>query len=173
MKFSSLAATLRLSCLLLAPAAGLLLTACATKETDTVAVDYSKQDDALIQKYLADNKITTAQKQPSGLYYVPVTTNASGTAAVAGKTVAVLYTGTLLDNTVFDASSKNGNKPIEFVLGAGRVIKGWDEGIALMHKGEKGVLLIPSALGYGAAGAGSAIPPNTVIKFDVEVTDVK
>ena len=162
---------LRLAFLAL-PATSLLLSACATKETDTVAVDYSKQDDALIQKYLADNKITTAQKQPSGLYYVPVTTNATGTAA-AGKTVVVLYTGTLLDNTVFDASSKNGNKPIEFVLGTGRVIKGWDEGIALMRKGEKGVLLIPSALGYGANGAGSAIPPNTVIKFDVELTDVK
>ncbi|MGI4870271.1 MAG: FKBP-type peptidyl-prolyl cis-trans isomerase [Janthinobacterium lividum] len=115
----------------------------------------------------------TAQKQSSGLYYVPVTTNASGTPAVAGKTVSVLYTGTLLDGTVFDASSKNGNKPFDFVLGAGQVIKGWDQGIALMHKGEKAVLLIPSALGYGASGAGSAIPPNTVIKFDVEVTDVK
>lgn len=154
------------------PAAGLLLTACATKETDTVAVDYSKQDDALIQKYLADNKITTAQKQPSGLYYVPVLANATGTAAVAGKTTSVLYTGTLLNGTVFDASSKNGNTPFSFVLGTGKVIKGWDEGIALMHKGEKAVLLIPSALGYGASGAGS-IPPNTVIKFDVELTDVK
>ena len=129
-------------------------------------------DDKTIQKYLADNNITTAQKQPSGLYYVPGTTNPSGTQAAAGKTVSVLYTGKFMYGMVFDASSQHGNAPYSFVVGSKQVIAGWDEGIALMRKGEKGQLLIPSALAYGPTGLGS-IPANTVLRFDVEVTDVK
>lgn len=133
---------------------------------------YAVPDDKAIQKYLADNNITNAQKQASGLYYVPGTTNASGTQATAGKTAAVLYTGKYLYGTVFDASSLHGNTPFSFVVGRGQVIAGWDEGIALMRKGEKGQLLIPSALAYGTSGSGS-IPPNTPLAFDVEITDVK
>jgi peptidylprolyl isomerase len=133
---------------------------------------YVVPDDNAIKKYLADNNITNAQKQASGLYYVPGTTNPSGTPAVAGKTVSVLYTGKFMYGTVFDATSLRNNTPFSFALGRGQVIPGWDEGIALMRKGEKGQLLIPSALAYGASGSGS-IPANTVIRFDVEVTDVK
>jgi FKBP-type peptidyl-prolyl cis-trans isomerase len=143
---------------------GLLTTACGK--------DPAPDDEAIIKKYIADNKITNAQRQSSGLYYVPVTSNPSGVQATAGKKVSVLYTGTFLDGKVFDASSMHGNTPIEFVLGARQVIAGWDEGIALMHKGEKSILLIPSALGYGASGR-SSIPPNTVLRFDVELVDVK
>ena len=87
--------------------------------------------------------------------------------------MSVLYTGKLLDGKVFDASSRNGNRPFTFPLGQGKVIQGWDEGIALLRKGEKGILLIPSALGYGARGAGSDIPPNAVRYFDVELVDVQ
>jgi FKBP-type peptidyl-prolyl cis-trans isomerase len=136
--------------------------------------DYKVPDDYIITKYLADNKITTAQKQPSGLYYVPGTTNPSGPLASAGKTASVLYTGRFVvgSSTIFDASSQHGNVPFDFVVGKGQVIPGWDEGIALMRKGEKGQLLIPSALAYGARGS-STIPANTVLRFDVEVTDVK
>ena len=140
---------------------------------DVEVVDYAPIDDALIQKYLTDNKITTAQKQASGLYYVPITTNASLPLATKGQTVSVLYTGKLLDGTVFDASSLHNNTPYAFILGNGQAIPGWDEGIALMHKGDKGQLLIPSALGYGPAGSGTAIPPNSVLRFDVELVDVK
>ena len=130
-------------------------------------------DEDQIKKYIRDNKITNAQRQPSGLYFVPVVVDTSKVRATAGRTVSVLYTGALMDGSVFDASSKRGNVPISFVLGTGRVIKGWDEGIALMRKGEKAQLLIPSALGYGSSGAGSSIPPNAVLRFDVELTDVK
>ena len=142
-------------------------------EVELVDLNFAATDNALITKYIADNKITTAQKQASGLYYVPVTANASGAQATAGKTVSVIYTGTLLDGTVFDASSLHGNTPISFVLGAGQVIKGWDEGIALMRKGEKSVLLIPSALAYGPTSPATSIPANSVLRFEVELVDVK
>lgn len=136
--------------------------------------DFKVPDDYIITKYLADNKITNAQKQPSGLYYVPGTSNPNGALASAGKTASVLYTGRFVTGSgaIFDASSQHGNTPYDFVVGKGQVIKGWDEGIALMRKGEKGQLLIPSALAYGSTGS-SAIPANTVLRFDVEVADVK
>ena len=134
--------------------------------------DYAKIDDQLISSHLADKSITTAQRQASGLYYVPTVLNPTGVPATAGKTVSVLYTGKLLNGTVFDATSQRNNAPFTFVLGQGRVIAGWDEGIALMRKGEKSLLLIPSALGYGSRGSGP-IPANAVLEFEVEVLDVK
>ncbi|MDO7845809.1 FKBP-type peptidyl-prolyl cis-trans isomerase [Hymenobacter sp. M29] len=147
--------------------ATLVTTACQKDET----TDYAPIDEDIIKKYIADNKITNAQRQSSGLYYVPVTTVPAGQRAVAGKTVSVLYTGTFLDGKVFDAT-KNQYTPFNFLLGNNEVIKGWDEGIALMRKGEKSVLLIPSGLAYGARSAGS-IPPNTVLRFEVELVDIK
>ena len=165
MKIPFSPATVRLLLWLILSSAGLLTGAC---KKDAVL-----SDEETIKQYLSNNGVTTAQRQASGLYYVPVTTNTGGTRAVAGKTVSVLYTGALMDGTVFDASSKHGNVPISFVLGQGQVIQGWDEGIALMRKGEKATLLIPSALGYGARGAGSSIPANAVLRFEVELTDVK
>ncbi len=169
--FSASARQLALALLLAAP--GALLTACGSvNETPAIHVDYTKADEALIQKYIADHKLTNAQRLPSGLYYVPTRAVPTGTPAAAGKTVSVRYTGQLLDGTVFDASAQHGNEPFDFVLGEGKVIAGWDQGIALMHKGEKGVLLLPSALGYGADGAGSDIPPNAVLRFEVELLDV-
>ena len=158
-------ATVRLLFLALASSAALLTTAC---KKDAVL-----SDEETIKQYLSKNGITNAQRQASGLYYVPGTFAAGSAQAVAGKTVSVLYTGALMDGTVFDASSKHGNTPISFVLGRGQVIPGWDEGIALMHKGEKGQLLIPSALGYGQAGSPPSIPSNAVLRFDVELTEVK
>ena len=145
-----------------------LLTACK-KDDDK---DYAQIDEATLKQYVADNTLTAAQRQESGLYFVPVTTT-SGVQPKAGQTVSVLYTGTLLNGTVFDASSQHGNKPISFVLGAGQVITGWDEGIALMTKGSKATLLIPSQLAYGSRGAGGSIPPNTPLRFDVELVEVK
>ncbi len=177
MKISFLARARYALLLALLGAAGLLTTACGGNASpESAPVDYSAADEAAINKYLADKKITTAQRQPSGLYYVPVKTNASGVPAKPGNTVSVLYTGSLLSGKVFDASSLHGTAPyppFDFVLGQHQVIAGWDDGIALLHKGEKGMLLIPSALGYGPDGAGSDIPPNAVLRFDVELVDVK
>ena len=151
--------------LLLLAAATLLAPACKKDEP-------TKPDDEIIRDYLTANNITTAQKQPSGLYYVPVLANPAGVRAAVGNTVSVLYTGKLMDGKVFDSSASANNVPISFVLGAGRVIRGWDEGIALMRKGEKGTLIIPSALAYGSRGQGS-IPPNAVLRFEVELTEVR
>lgn len=107
----------------------------------------------------------------SGLKYI-VEVVGTGEQAVAGKTVRVHYTGKLLDGKVFDSSHKRG-EPIEFPLGVGRVIKGWDEGIAMMRVGGKAQLVVPPNLAYGSSGAGGVIPPNATLIFDVELVDVK
>ena len=112
----------------------------------------------------------------SGLRYID-TQVGTGAEAVAGKSVSVHYTGWLnagadKKGTKFDSSVDRGDK-FQFPLGAGMVIKGWDEGVAGMKIGGKRTLLIPSKLGYGAHGAGGAIPPNADLIFDVELFDVK
>ncbi|MFK7802533.1 MAG: FKBP-type peptidyl-prolyl cis-trans isomerase [Anaerolineae bacterium] len=96
----------------------------------------------------------------------------SGPQAEAGDTVAVHYIGTLADGTEFDNSHKRGD-PIKFPLGQGRVIQGWDIGIAKMNVGTKATLIIPPELGYGSRGAGGAIPPNATLKFEVELVEVE
>lgn len=110
-------------------------------------------------------------KTSSGLEYIEVQAG-TGVQAAAGKTVSVHYTGKFQDGRVFDSSISRG-QPISFKLGAGQVIKGWDEGIALMKVGGKAQLIIPSSLGYGERGAGGVIPPNATLVFDVELVDVK
>jgi FKBP-type peptidyl-prolyl cis-trans isomerase len=143
-----------------------LLTACEKE------VDYVKKDETIISEYIAKNNITGAQRQNSGLYYVPVV-EGTGAKPKPGQLVSVHYVGTLLNGQEFDNSVKRG-KPIEFQLGVGQVIAGWDEGIALMNQGGKATLLIPSAQAYGTRGAGGgSIPPNTVLRFDVELVGVK
>lgn len=111
--------------------------------------------------------ITTA----SGLQ-ITVIEVGTGDTAEAGKTAVVHYTGWLLDGTKFDSSVDRGT-PFEFPLGAGRVIKGWDEGVATMNIGGKVELIIPPGLAYGASGAGGVIPPNATLKFEVELLDMK
>jgi len=107
----------------------------------------------------------------SGLEYIETITG-KGVQAEAGKTVKVHYTGKFPNGKVFDSSIERG-EPIEFVLGTGRVIKGWDEGIALMKVGGKARLVIPAQLGYGERGAGGVIPPNATLEFEVELVEVK
>lgn len=107
----------------------------------------------------------------SGLAY-KITKKGSGPKAEAGKTVSVHYTGKLTDGTKFD-SSYDRNQPIDFPLGQGRVIKGWDEGISLLNVGSKATFIIPPDLAYGARGAGGVIPPNATLIFEVELVDVK
>jgi FKBP-type peptidyl-prolyl cis-trans isomerase FkpA len=99
------------------------------------------------------------------------TTHGEGTAAVAGHTVSVHYTGWLTDGKKFD-SSRDRNQPFEFKLGASHVIAGWDEGVQGMKIGGKRKLTIPPALGYGAHGAGGVIPPNATLVFEVELIEV-
>ncbi len=107
----------------------------------------------------------------SGLRY-QIIQKGDGVKAEKGKTVSVHYKGALPDGTVFDSSFKR-NQPIDFQLGVGQVIPGWDEGIALLNVGDKARLVIPSDLAYGSAGAGGVIPPNATLVFDVELVAVK
>jgi peptidyl-prolyl cis-trans isomerase A (cyclophilin A) len=110
-------------------------------------------------------------KTESGLRYKMIQ-KGSGKKAEVGRTVSVHYTGQLEDGKVFDSSVPR-KKPIDFPLGQGHVIEGWDEGIALLQVGDKARFVIPSHLGYGANGAGGVIPPNATLIFDVELMDVK
>lgn len=105
----------------------------------------------------------------SGLQYEDVIVG-EGTEAQSGKSVSVHYTGSFADGRVFDSSVDRG--PFEFALGAGMVIKGWDEGVAGMKVGGKRTLVIPAELGYGDAGAGAAIPGGATLHFEVELLDV-
>lgn len=108
----------------------------------------------------------------SGLTIV-VTKHGTGVLAKAGDTVSVHYTGTLTNGVKFDSSRDRG-EPISFKLGTGNVIKGWDEGIALMHVGDQAVLIIPPAIAYGPKGAGGGvIPPDATLIFIVELVDAK
>ncbi|MBL8073964.1 MAG: FKBP-type peptidyl-prolyl cis-trans isomerase [Nitrospira sp.] len=108
---------------------------------------------------------------PSGLKYVDQVVG-TGEAAVAGKNVSVHYTGWLESGKKFDSSVDRG-QPFSFPLGAGRVIKGWDEGVQGMKVGGKRKLTIPSDLGYGSRGAGGVIPPNATLIFDVELLGIR
>ncbi|MFM9987512.1 peptidylprolyl isomerase [Flavobacterium sp.] len=110
-------------------------------------------------------------KTESGLRYKMIQ-KGSGKKAENGKTVSVHYEGSLESGKVFDSSYPR-KKPIDFKLGQGQVIEGWDEGIALLQVGDKARFVIPSHLGYGSRGAGGAIPPNATLIFDVELMDVK
>lgn len=111
------------------------------------------------------------EKTASGLRY-KIIQKGDGIQAEKGKTVSVHYKGQLADGTVFDSSYKR-NQPLEFPIGVGHVIPGWDEGIQLLQVGDKARLVIPSDLAYGERGAGGVIPPNAVLIFDVELMNVK
>jgi peptidylprolyl isomerase len=126
-------------------------------------------EDATIQEYLLANNLNGV-KQASGLYYVQLTPG-TGAKAEPGKTASVHYTGKLLNGQEFDSSRTRG--PFEFAIGRGQVIQGWEQGVALMSIGEKGILILPSALGYGPRGAGGAIPPNSILVFEIELLDLK
>lgn len=117
--------------------------------------------------FLVENKIV-AKHTASGLYYVVIKPG-NGERPEVGKTVTAHYTGKLLDGTVFDSSVER-DQPFQFVLGVGQVIPGWDEGLQLMSKGEKGVLYIPYYLAYGERDLGT-IPPFSNLIFEIELID--
>lgn len=110
-------------------------------------------------------------KTESGLRY-KIIEKGNGPKAEKGQTVSVHYEGALTSGQVFDSSFKR-KQPIEFTLGIGQVIAGWDEGIGLLNVGDKARFVIPSELGYGSRGAGGVIPPDAVLVFDVKLVDVK
>ncbi len=140
--------------------------------------DYDKKmaasaatDEKIIKEYIAKNNLK-AESIGNGIYYVR---NAEGTGATpqTGDNVTANYTGKTLDGKVFDTSIGEGKKPFEFAVGTGNVIKGWDEGFLKMKKGEKGMLLIPSAMAYGGQSPTPTIKPFSVLLFDVELVDFK
>ena len=119
----------------------------------------------------SSNTTTTINKQ-GGELKKEITQEGSGENTKKGDTVSVNYVGKLTDGTEFD-NSYNRGEPIEFILGSGQVIQGWDQGIEGMKVGEKATLTIPSNLGYGATGSPPLIPANATLIFDVELVGIK
>lgn len=124
----------------------------------------------MIDKYINDNGLKTITL-PSGLIYV-IDEQGKGAKVENGKTAFIHYTGTLLNGNKFDSSRDRG-QPFSFVVGTGRVIKGWDEGLPYFNVGGKGKLIIPPSLGYGSRSMGPSLPANSVLVFDIEVMDVR
>ena len=156
------------------------------EEFDAKLLEDSKElldaERSKIEAYLEQEGID-AEVTESGLYY-QITETGDGAIPEVGQKVMVNYKGALLDGTVFDTSYEEAAKeaglyderrpygPIDFALGQGRVIRGWDIGIGLMPEGSKAKLIIPSPLGYGERGSGAVIPPNSILVFDVELVDI-
>ena len=138
------------------------------------AQDQKAKDDQILKEYFQQHKIK-ATKTASGLYYV-ITKKGTGENAKKGQGVSMNYLGKFLDGKKFDGNVdenfKSTRAPLQFTLGVGQVIAGWDEGIQLLNPGTRATLYIPSAIGYGPNGRGP-IPPNTVMVFDVELISVK
>ncbi|MCC6186713.1 MAG: FKBP-type peptidyl-prolyl cis-trans isomerase [Chitinophagaceae bacterium] len=146
----------------------------SVKSKEKAEAELKEKDDKALTEYFAANGIT-AQKTASGLYYV-VTKPGTGALPAAGQTVKVMYTGKLMDGKMFDSNIDpqfQHTEPLEFPLGKGNVIPGWDEGIALLNKGAKGTLYVPSTLAYGAQSPSPLIPANSILIFDVELLDFK
>ena len=121
------------------------------------------------------NIISSPQKTASGLYY-EITKKGTGENAKPGQTAIMNYTGKTLDGKTFDSNTDpefKHTEPLPVQVGAGRVIKGWDEGVQLLNKGSKATFYIPSPLAYGPQDQGPNLPANSILIFDVEVTDIK
>ena len=126
--------------------------------------DAKEKDSKFLENVVAD-----MDKTESGLYY-KIIRPGNGKSPSAGSNVSVHYRGMLMDGSEFDSSYQR-NEPINFVLGKGQVISGWDEGIALLNKGASAKFVIPSDLAYGSSGAGGVIPPDATLVFEVELLD--
>jgi len=133
--------------------------------------DKREADEKAKQKELLDSVAKGYDETASGLRY-QILQKGDGKKATKGAGVSVHYKGQLLDGTVFDSSYKR-KQPIDFNVGVGQVIAGWDEGILLLQVGDKARFVIPSELAYGSAGAGGVIPPDATLIFDVELMNVK
>ena len=142
------------------------------KQMRAYAATQDKADETTLQDYLKKNNLTNAQKTPSGVYVI-TTQPGTGPNAKPGQLVTVQYRGSLLDGKEFDSSAKHGGQPFTFPLGRGQVIPGWDDALQQLSKGSKATILIPSSLAYGKQGSPPAIPANSPLRFDVELTDVQ
>lgn len=138
-------------------------------EQEAEAMQAKADEEVKIQEYLEANNITVEPTE-SGMYYIEHQ-QGSGPKPNQKDRVKVHYTGTLLDGKKFD-SSVDRDQPFEFVLGVGQVIRGWDEGIAMMNVGSKATFILPSSLAYGEHGAGRDIPPYAPLIFEVELLDI-
>lgn len=153
------------------------------RKMDSEAENQLQEDVQIIENYISENNLQ-ATKTESGLFYV-IEEEGSGQQVEQGNTVSVNYTGYVMDGRIFDTSIESKAKesdsynedrpyePISFEVGQGRVIPGWDEGLQYLNKGSKAKLLIPSTLAYGPTQRGDIITPNSILIFDVEVTDVE
>jgi len=139
------------------------------QEKEAIINEMKNGEPERIKQYLTENKIET-QATRSGLYVV-IEKEGSGPKPQKGDRVKLHYTGTLLNGTKFDSSVDRG-QPFIFPIGKGNVIKGWDEGIAMLHVGSKAKLIIPSNLGYGDHDRGSIIKAYSTLIFDVELLDI-
>jgi len=143
------------------------------KETAEKGAVEAKKEDSILQAYFKTKGIKNVQKTADGMYYV-IHKDGTGALPKAGQTVTVNYTGRDLTGKKFDSnvdSAFHHVEPFQFALGQHHVIKGWDRGVALLKKGSKATFYIPSALAYGERGAGSQIPPNSILIFDIELLD--
>jgi FKBP-type peptidyl-prolyl cis-trans isomerase FkpA len=138
----------------------------AQEEAEVAKQQLVAQDTMTIVEYLKKNKIK-AKRTVNGVYYV-VHKSVSGMNLNPGDSISVQYEGRLLNGTKFD-SSYDRNAPFTLMVGMGQVIRGWDEGLMSLKKGEKATLYIPSGMAYGARGAGANIPPNSILIFDIEI----
>ena len=155
--------------MLLSAFIGLLICGCASTSFSIQEIEQTEQNSDLFPK---ENKsLDGVIELSSGLQYY-IMEKGEGEMPKPGQKVTVHYTGTLVDGSKFD-SSYDRNEPFSFELGEGRVIKGWDEGVALMKVGSKTKLFIPPNLGYGERGAGSIIPPNATLIFEVELLSIQ
>ena len=140
-----------------------------TKIQENNAALIKKQEEEALKQL--ENLKKDMTQTASGLLY-KITKKGSGAKAEAGKNVAVHYAGRLANGNEFDSSFKRG-QPIEFTVGTGQVIRGWDEGLLLLNEGDEATFIIPPDLAYGTRGAGGVIPPNAWLIFDVKLVQVK
>ena len=136
-----------------------------------IMIACSQPDSAIPSNTGSGDKMDELTTTESGLQYRDLEVG-NGEAARNGATASVHYTGWLLDGTKFDSSLDRG-VPLEFVIGAGRVIQGWDEGVASMNVGGKRELVIPPNLAYGDRGAAGVIPPGATLRFEVELVGLR
>ena len=144
------------------------------KDQEKKSEAQKKIDRKLLHDYFAKNRIKPEFTE-SGLYYV-IHSDGKGDPPTAGQNISVNYTGKLLNGNVFDSNTDPIFKHVEpftFEVGKGKVIKGWDEGLLLLRKGAKATFYIPSGLAYGSQDRSPSIPPNSILVFDVEITDIQ
>ncbi|CAN5390008.1 FKBP-type peptidyl-prolyl cis-trans isomerase [soil metagenome] len=144
-----------------------LAAACISKKADKA----SEPNDGVVRKYKSTPvKNPVPVKMSKGMEYT-ITAKGNGPLVLAGQKVSMLYTGKLLNDTIFDATSRRGNAPFKFNVGTHQVIQGWDSIVSKLHAGDKAIMRIPPEYGYGARGNG-AIPANSTLIFEVEVLDI-